>query len=171
VTEYRESTHARQWGVGWGPKFVRAVGHKPFARPLRWLIVRVDRMLYRVTRGRYLWSAMVRIPTLTLLVDSPKRGPMVVPLQYVSVGSRVYVVGTNWGRQTHPRWTGWLLDDGHCAVNIRGRRHPAFARLVEGADREELWPKLTYVSEYYERCQRVANRQLRVFHMDTSDPC
>lgn len=169
MAEYRESTHARQWGIGWGPKLVRAVGHKPFARPLRRLIVAVDRGLYRVTGGRYLWSAMVRIPTLTLLVDSPNSAPVVVPLQYVSVGSQIFVVGTNWGRPTHPRWTGWLLKDGRCSVNIRGHRHTAFAKLVDGADRDALWPELTYVSEYYERCQRTADRQLRIFRLELND--
>jgi deazaflavin-dependent oxidoreductase (nitroreductase family) len=169
VTEYRESTHARQWGVGWGPKFIRAVGHTRPAGPLRRLIVRGDRALYRITGGKYLWSATVRIRTLALLVNSPQGSPFVVPLQYVVVDSEIYVLGTNWGRPQHPRWTQWLLVDGRCAVNIRGRERPAQARLVEGAERAALWPRILDVSAYYARAQRISNRQLRIFHLEIDD--
>ena len=165
MAEYRESTHARQWGIGWGPKMVRAVGHRRFAGPLRRLIVWIDRMLYRITGGRYLFAATVRIPTLALLVNTPQGSPLVVPLQYVVVDSNIYVLGTNWGRPRHPRWTRWLLEDGHCAVNIHGDQRTALARLVEGADRAAIWPRITDVSAYYERCQQISGRQLRIFHL------
>jgi deazaflavin-dependent oxidoreductase (nitroreductase family) len=149
---------------------VRAVGHKRFAGPLRRSITAIDRGLYRITRGRYLSSAMARIESLVLLVDSPKGIPFVVPLQYVVVDSAVVVIGTNWGRATHPRWTRWLIDDPRCVVNIRGQETPARAEFVDGADREELWPKIVDSSAYYGRVERISGRRLRVFRLQLERP-
>lgn len=148
-----------------GPRLVRAVGHRRFAGPLRRSIIAIDRGMYRVTGGRYLSSDMARIDSLMLLVDSPKGTPFAVPLQYVVVDSAVFVIGTNWGRSTHPRWTMWLIDDPRCVVNIRGDETPARAELVDGADREALWPKIVDASSYYRRVERISGRRLRVFRL------
>lgn len=165
MEDYREATHARQWGIGWGPKIVRAVGHHRAADPVRRLIVAVDRTLYRLTRGRYLSSAMARIPSLALLVHNTRGEQVIVPLQYVTIDSEIYVLGTNWGRPQHPRWTAWLSADGRCQIDIGGRRRPARAELVAGPARETLWPRIIEVSAYYGRCQRTAGRQLRIFRL------
>jgi deazaflavin-dependent oxidoreductase (nitroreductase family) len=148
-----------------GPRIVRAIGHKRFAGPVRRSIIAIDRGLYRVTGGRYLSSGMARIASLVLLVDSPQGAAFVVPLQYVVVDSEVIVIGTYWGRPAHPRWTRWLIDDPRCVVNIRGGERPARAELVDGADRERLWPKIIDASAYYGRCERISGRRLRVFRL------
>jgi deazaflavin-dependent oxidoreductase (nitroreductase family) len=165
VEQYRESTHARQSGIGWGPKIVRAVGHRQAALPVRRLVVAVDRALYRLTGGRYLSSAMARIPSLALLVRNPRGMQVVVPLQFVVIGSETYVLGTNWGRPEHPRWTDWLLADAVCEVNIVGRRQSVVAELVPAEARAELWSQIVDISPYYERCQCRSGRQLRIFRL------
>lgn len=165
MDEYRESTHARQWGLGWGPKVIRSIGHRRFAGPVRRLIVRLDRIMYRLTRGSYLMAAMVRIPALTLLVTTPKAATAVVPLQYVVVDSAVYVLGTNWGQPKHPRWTDWLIRNNRCAVNIKGDHRDAVAELIDDETRVKLWPRIVDVSAYYARCQRISGRQLRIFRL------
>lgn len=154
---------------GLGPRIVRAIGHKRYAGPLRRSIIAIDRGLYRVTRGRYLSSDMTRIPSLVLLVSSPRGTSYVVPLQYVVVDSAILVVGTNWGRPEHPRWTQWLIDDPRCTVNIRGQEKPARASIVDGADREALWPKIINASAYYGRCESNSGRRLRIFRLNIHD--
>ncbi|WP_233152725.1 nitroreductase/quinone reductase family protein [Mycobacterium sp. NS-7484] len=125
-----------------------------------------DRLLYRVTGGKWTTTAVSRIPSLTLLVTRRDGETAVVPLQYVSIDGSVYVIGTNWGRPKHPLWTGWLLRDSDCTINVQGREQRCSATPVEGPERGGVWQRIVEISPYYGQCQQRAQRELRIFRLD-----
>jgi deazaflavin-dependent oxidoreductase (nitroreductase family) len=145
---------------------VRSISHKDSARPVRRLLVAYDRALYRLTRGRLSSARFSRFPSLMLIVTRPSGEPVRVPLQYLPIDGDAYIVGTNWGRPTHPLWSGWLLKTPDCRVNIRGREDARRAALLDGADRAAIWPKIVHKSPYYDECERRTGRQPRVFRLD-----
>ncbi|MGW4098843.1 nitroreductase family deazaflavin-dependent oxidoreductase [Mycobacterium sp. NPDC004974] len=148
---------------------VRAMGHSERAWPVRRMTVASDRLLYRLTGGRWTTTSVSRIPSLTLLVTRSNGDRAVVPLQYVSIDGGIYVIGTNWGQPKHPLWTGWLLRNSDCAINVSGRERGCTAVHVEDAERDEIWQRVLHISPYYGQCQDRAQRELRIFRLDPRD--
>ena len=145
-------------------KFLRAIGHRRIAFPLRWLTVSSDRALYRLTKGRWTSSALAGIPSLTLLINRPN-GVVMVPLQYLTLDGALYIVGTNWGREIQPRWSAWLQSGSECAVNIRGKELPCIAEHIVGIERPGVWREITALSPYLAQCQDRTRRELPVFRL------
>lgn len=164
--EWTEAAHARAGVVGLMRVWVRRIGHRPAAAPLRRMTVGSDRLLYRVTGGRLSTTGVSRIPSLMLVADRPDGTTALIPLQFVRIDGHDYIVGTNWGRPKHPQWTGRLRRNPQCRININGVEHPCHATPVEGPERDAVWPRIVQKSPYYADCQHRAQRELRVFRMD-----
>ncbi len=107
-----------------------------------------------------------RIPSLMLILTRPSGEALRVPLQYLPIDGKVYIVGTNWGRPTHPLWSGRLLKKPDCRVNIRGREDARRAAMLDDVERAAIWPKIVRMSPYYDECERRTGRQPRVFRLD-----
>ncbi|MFC7728992.1 nitroreductase family deazaflavin-dependent oxidoreductase [Actinomadura keratinilytica] len=75
------------------------------------------------------------------------------------------VVGSNFGRDKHPAWSGNLLKNPEAEVSFRGRTVPVTARLLDDAERAEIWPRLLEVWPVYDRYAGRVTRQLRVFRL------
>jgi deazaflavin-dependent oxidoreductase (nitroreductase family) len=133
---------------------------------VRRLLVAYDRALYRLTGGRLSSTGFSRFPSLMLILTRPNGETVRVPLQYLPIDGSAYIVGTNWCRPKHPLWSGWLLKNPECLVNIRGREDRRRASLLEGSDRLAVWPKIVHKSPYYDECERLTGRQPRVFRLD-----
>jgi deazaflavin-dependent oxidoreductase (nitroreductase family) len=165
-TNWTEQQHARRGVIGLIRRLVRSISYRDSARPVRRLLVAYDRALYRLTRGRLSSTGFSRFPSLMLILTRPSGETVKVPLQYLPIDGNAYIVGTNWGRPNHPLWSGWLLKNPECRVNIKGREDARRASLIEGADRAALWPKIVHKSPYYDECERRTGRQPRVFRLD-----
>ncbi|MGH3725616.1 MAG: nitroreductase/quinone reductase family protein [Mycobacterium sp.] len=127
-----------------------------------------DRVLYRLSGGRWTITAVSRIPSLTLLVTNGRGEDVVVPLQYLMIDGNLYIVGTNWSRPNHPVWSSWLMKRPHCRVNIGGQESSRAAMLMQGIDRDRVWVRILEEAPYQANCERKANRQPRVFRLDDS---
>ena len=109
--------------------------------------VRVERALVRYT-GYSLLSRHVTkrigvgyVPTLLLVSIGQRSGELrESPLFYFEDGDDYFVVGSIGGSPRHPQWYRNLLADPHAWVYVRRRRIAVLASLVEGEDRERLWP-------------------------------
>lgn len=75
------------------------------------------------------------------------------------------MVGSNFGREKHPAWTGNLLKNPDAVVGFQGRSVPVTAHLLDDAERKEIWPRLTAVWPVYDRYVERTDRQLRVFRL------
>lgn len=130
----------------------------------------LDRVLYRLTGGRVLLPQII-LPSMVLTTTGRRSGlARQTPLVCMPEpdGSFV-VVGSNFGREHHPAWTSNLLHTPAAEVGFEGRRIPVTARLLEGAERAEVWPRLVRIWSVYDTyVARAAGRELRVFRLTPS---
>lgn len=136
-----------------------------FRRVGRVVVPRVDRVLYRLTRGR-VQLAGAAVPSLLLTVPGRRSGePRTTPLAYVPDGEDFLVIGSNWGQEAHPVWTLNLMAAETAVVETRGRRVVVHPHLLEGADRRAVWPRLVTVWPTVDDYTECSGRELRVFRL------
>jgi deazaflavin-dependent oxidoreductase (nitroreductase family) len=108
-----------------------------------WLFVTVfpaiDRRLLPVSRGR-LTVAMGQ-PILLLHTRGAKSGePRTSPLLYTPSGDGYVIVASKAGAEHHPAWYHNLVAHPDAvAVELAGRRTAVRPRVLEGAERAEIW--------------------------------
>jgi deazaflavin-dependent oxidoreductase (nitroreductase family) len=129
----------------------------------------LDRALHRISGGRLLLPQLV-LPSMVLTTTGSRTGlPRQTPLICMPEDDGSFViVGSNFGRDGHPAWTGNLLRQAKAEVSYRGRSIPVTAELLEGADRAEVWPRLIRVWSVYDTYVARAGRKLRVFRLTPS---
>ena len=145
---------------GWPARRFARIGPK-VAPPL-------DRALHRVSGGRMLCRAH---PAQHRAHHDGHRSGLQRQTPLVCMpepdGSFV-VVGSNFGRDHHPAWSGNLLHNPVAEVSYQGREIPVTARLLEGTERAEVWPRLLTVWSVYDTYVERADRELRVFLLTPS---
>jgi deazaflavin-dependent oxidoreductase (nitroreductase family) len=129
----------------------------------------LDRAVHRLSGGRLLMSRSL-VPTLLLITvghrtGRERRAPMTC---LPEPDGGFLVVGSNWGRESHPHWSISLLRRPQAIVSYRGYQIPVVARMLEGAERAEAWPRLLRVWPVYDRYTLRSGRRLRVFRLE---PC
>ncbi|HEU4425697.1 MAG TPA: nitroreductase family deazaflavin-dependent oxidoreductase [Pilimelia sp.] len=146
---------------------VRRLGHTRWFPAVGRRLVPLDRLINRVSKGR--WSAIGRhgLPGLLLTTVGRRSGePRTSPLLYVRDADAYVVTGSNWGQQHQPAWTGNLLACPRATVIIDGTSIPVTAELVTGAERDRLWRLLRQVWPAYDTyLERAAGRDIRVFRL------
>ncbi|XRQ13636.1 nitroreductase family deazaflavin-dependent oxidoreductase [Actinomadura welshii] len=149
-----------------GPLFHRISGAAWFAKVGPKVVPPVDRALHKATGGRFLLGQLL-VPSLVLTTTGAVSGlPRRTPLACLpDAGGGFYVVGSNFGREKHPAWTGNLLKNPEAQVSFQGRTVPVTAHLLDDAERKEIWPRLTRVWPVYDRYVERTDRQLRVFRL------
>jgi len=136
-------------------------------RPGGWLFVNVfpviDRRLMPLTRGR-LKVAMGQ-PILLLHTPGARSGqPRTTPLLYTPHGNGFIIVASKAGAEHHPAWYHNIrAHPDAVAVEIGGRRIQVRPRVVEGAERAELWQRVNDNYNGYETYQgRAGGRVIPV---------
>jgi deazaflavin-dependent oxidoreductase (nitroreductase family) len=132
-----------------------------------WLFVNVfpviDRWLMPLTRGR-LKVAMGQ-PILLLHTRGARSGqPRTTPLLYTPHRDGFVVVASKAGAEHHPAWYHNIrAHPDAIAVEIGGRRIEVRPRVVEGAERTELWQRVNDNYNGYETYQgRAGGRVIPV---------
>ncbi len=130
-----------------------------FSRP-------VDKVLHRLTKGKVLLSRGL-LPSLVLTTTGRKTGqPRPSPLMCVPEPEGTFlVVGSNFGQESHPAWTGNLLAEPRASVSYDGRDVAVTAELLDGAEREAAWARALEVWPTFTAYQSRVDRQLRVFRL------
>lgn len=144
----------------------RVAGSPAFAKVGPAVVPPVDRALHRLTGGRVLLSRAL-LPSLVLTTTGRRSGLVRrTPLMCVpEAGGTFLVVGSNFGRESHPAWTANLLARPEAEVAHGGRDAPVTAELLEGEDREEAWEAALRVWPTFARYADRAGRTLRVFRL------
>ncbi len=126
----------------------------------------LDRRLQKATRGR--WSVLGRptLPQLLLTTTGRRSGEArEAVLLYAVDGDGWVLMGSNWGQQQHPAWSGNLLAHPRASVTISGVTTPVVATLADEAERRRLLPALLEVWPGYVDYAARAGRELRVFRL------
>jgi deazaflavin-dependent oxidoreductase (nitroreductase family) len=103
---------------------------------------------------------------MVLTTTGVKSGlPRESPLACVPEGDGWYVVGSNFGQDHHPAWTGNLLADPNATVSYEHRQTNVLARHLSDEEKAEVWPKLIAVWPAYDDYVAGTDRNIRVFHL------
>ena len=136
-----------------------------FAKVAPKIVPPIDRFLHKVSGGRILMSQGM-LPTLVLTHTGAKSGQQrTTPLATMPDGKEWLVIGSNFGRENHPAWTANLLANPEATVSYQGKTVPVTARLIEGDERAELWPRIVTFWPNYEKYVERSGRELRVFRL------
>ncbi|MGF1661447.1 MAG: nitroreductase family deazaflavin-dependent oxidoreductase [Kineosporiaceae bacterium] len=156
-------------GAGWWTRVVgRAVAHQRVSAAMSRVLDPVDRLVRRVSGGRVTATeALTGLPTVVLTTRGARSGlPRTVPLIAVPHRGDVAVIGSHWGRPTHPAWVANLRATPRATLE-RGRRSVAVvARPLEGAEAEEVWTRARALYPGYDGYRRRAGREIAVFRLE-----
>ncbi|MEV0638726.1 nitroreductase family deazaflavin-dependent oxidoreductase [Streptomyces sp. NPDC050619] len=153
------------------PIGVRAVqkvsSTRGFAKVAPYVVPALDRAVHRLTRGKVLLSAQL-LPGVILTSTGARSGlARRTPLACMPEegGESWILVGSNFGRATHPAWTGNLLAHPDASVNWKGRDIPVTARLLEGEERTAAWKAVLAFWPPYAAYQARVEREIRLFRV------
>ena len=140
--------------------------HGPARHVVRPVVTPLDRLLFRVSKGRLKLSAPM-IPSLTLFTTGAKSGlRRQTPLMcFPRDGGGWFVAGSNFGREQHPAWTANLLARPEAEVHYRGRTTAVRARMLDPDEAEATWPMLERQWPHYRDYEKTAHRDIRIFEL------
>jgi deazaflavin-dependent oxidoreductase (nitroreductase family) len=126
----------------------------------------LDRAIMMRTEGRLTALGPIGAPTMLLETTGRKSGvKRLSPLLFARDGGTVIVVGSNFGQDHHPAWTGNLLAEPQATVKIGGKNIPVTAQLLEGAEAEAAYQKMNDVAAVYSVYRGRTARASRVFRL------
>ncbi|WNI23152.1 nitroreductase/quinone reductase family protein [Streptomyces sp. ITFR-16] len=155
---------------------------RAFARIAPHVVPAMDRAVHRLTRGKVLLSAQM-LPGVVLTVPGARSGQLrTTPLACMpqpgggtgggagsdsGAGGSWILVGSNFGRPGHPAWTANLLArPDEAVISWKGRDIAVRARLLEGAERAEVWRAALAFWPPYAAYQARIDREIRLFRLE-----
>jgi deazaflavin-dependent oxidoreductase (nitroreductase family) len=122
--------------------------------------------IYRLTGGR-LMNKVGRAPVMLLTSTGRRSGqPRTAPVVYGEDGERLVVISSNGGNHNTPGWAYNLDANPDAEVEIRGRRRPVRARVVEGQERAELWRRMNQLYGGFDDYDANVTRDIAVFVLE-----
>jgi deazaflavin-dependent oxidoreductase (nitroreductase family) len=146
----------------------RRYGNRPWFARLGRAYVPIDRLLGKLSGGRFVAFGLRELPSMLLTTTGRKSGqPRTTPLLFAPDGDSFIVIGSNWGQRHHPAWSGNLLANPAATVMLNGEEIPVRAHLARDEERVRLRAKLLEVwpayTAYEQRCE---GRDLRIFRLE-----
>jgi len=136
------------------------------SRSLPKLLGRANRLLIRLSRGRF-GSSKRGVPIGLLTTRGRRSGrPTTVPLMYLDDGERYLVVAANSGHDRPPHWFLNLEASREATFEPEGRRCAVRARIVEGEERHRLWPRLVRHNPLWGAFQSCTQRETAVVSLE-----
>lgn len=151
---------------GVGRVIAKVAGSGAFRKVAPKFIPQLDRFVNKVTGGRVLLAAGL-LPSLLLTTTGAKTGqPRSAPLACMPQDDgSILVVGSNFGREHHPAWTGNLIKTPDATVQFERRTFDATAHLLSDEEKAEVWPSLTEKWPTFDTYVAASGRNLRVFRL------
>lgn len=151
----------------------RAIRQAVTSRPLAWASVRLlpglDRAVYRITRGRFTFSAWVTGLPVVLLRTTGARSGQVRDARVLGVpdGDRLVVIAANFGQPTHPAWYHNVRAHPEVTVVNRGVSRAFRAQELTGAERAAQFQRAVAMNPGWLRFQeRAGARGIPVIRLD-----
>jgi len=151
----------------------RAVARFAASGPGSWLFARVlhrvDKPVYRLTRGRHTVASILSgLPVVMLTTTGARSGVQrTVPLLGLRTPDGLAVIASNFGQRSHPAWYHNLRAHPEGTVSVDGVGRRFRARAAEGEERARIWARGLEVYpgfSQYER--RASDRAIVVFVLD-----
>ncbi|GAC1571058.1 MAG: nitroreductase/quinone reductase family protein [Candidatus Dormibacteria bacterium] len=129
-------------------------------------VMPLDRKVLLRTDGRRTVLGPLGAPTMLLETIGRKSGqPRLSPLLFARDGDSIIVVGSNFGQEHHPAWTGNLIAHPEAVVIAGGARVPVGATLLEGEAAEAAYQSMVEVTSVYAEYRHRTDRAIRVFRL------
>ena len=149
-------------------RLARRLGrYRPVVFFARTVIVPIDRVVAKLTRGKLITGGLRDLPALLLTTTGRRSGePRTVPLLYLPDGDTFIVIGSNFGQQHHPAWSLNLLSNPDATVTVRGKRMTVRAHLAQGEEHDTLLLALKDLWPGYSSYEQWATRRtMRIFRL------
>lgn len=141
--------------------------------PGAWLFARVlhriDRPVYRITRGRHTFASLLAgIPVVMLTTTGARSGAArTVPVLGLPTDEGLVVIASNFGQARHPAWHHNLRANPDATVAVDGVTHAVRAVEATGERRARIWREGLRVYpgwSQYER--RTPHRDIAVYVLE-----
>ncbi|MCB1030697.1 MAG: nitroreductase family deazaflavin-dependent oxidoreductase [Acidimicrobiales bacterium] len=124
-----------------------------------------DRLLHRLTGGRVIVSRLL-VPSIVLTTVGAKSGlERETPLACVPQPVGWWVVGSNFGQEKHPAWTGNLIANPQAKVSYGATTYQVVASLLTDEQKAAVWPTLVEAWPAYDDYVESSGRNIRVFDL------
>jgi deazaflavin-dependent oxidoreductase (nitroreductase family) len=133
---------------------------------------RIDRPVFRLTRGRATLGSLVSgLPVVMLTTTGARSGrPRTVPVLGLPTPDGLAVIASNWGRPGPPAWDGNLRADPVARVAIGGDVRRVRAVEAVGEQRERIWREgLEVYPGWSAYKRRATGRRIAVFVLREAD--
>ena len=139
-------------------------GKPHFAKIAPHVVPRADRWLSRMTDGKHTFSRMA-MPMVMLHHTGAKSGKSYeTPLAAFPYDGGWIVIGSNFGREKHPAWSGNLIAHPDIRANVGQGPFDARATLLDGDERQAAWDHVVERWGTFTKYDaRTPNREIRVF--------
>ncbi|MEO6204413.1 MAG: nitroreductase/quinone reductase family protein [Mycobacteriales bacterium] len=126
----------------------------------------LDRRILTRTKGRYTVLGPIGAPTLLLTTTGAKSGlARTTPLLYGRLDDSLVVVGSNFGQDHHPAWTGNLIKQRLASVAMAGQEIAVRATLLDGAEAQAAYAVMEHEAATYTEYRSRTDREIRVFRL------
>ncbi|MGI8938766.1 MAG: nitroreductase family deazaflavin-dependent oxidoreductase [Iamia sp.] len=128
---------------------------------------RLNTWLYRATGGKVGGRFLRGAPVLLMTSVGRRSGePGTVPLLFLEDGDRVVVVASQGGMPKDPDWYHNVVAHPRVEVEVGRRIREMEARVLDGDERAELWPRLVAMYSDYDDYQARTERTIPVVVLD-----
>ena len=109
-------------------------------------------------------------PRLLLTTIGARSGqPRTTPMMYIRDGDLLLVMASNAGAQRHPDWYRNLVAHPQVTVEVRAEIYDAIARVIEGAERQQVWARIVGQYPFFADHQAKITRQIPVIALERRD--
>lgn len=127
---------------------------------------RLHTAIFRLTGGA-IGGRMVNNDMLLLTTVGRRTGRAhTVPLLYLEDGRRLVVIASWGGRDDDPDWHRNLLANPSVTVRVKGRERRVIARVADGRERAEWWPRIMAAYDGYATYQARTARVIPVVFLE-----
>jgi deazaflavin-dependent oxidoreductase (nitroreductase family) len=141
--------------------------------PISWLLARsldrVDRAVFKITKGRHTYTSLLAgLPIVMLTTTGARTGRQsTAPVVGIPDGEDLAVIASNYGQPRHPAWHHNLIANPVATVSVRGVQKRVRARLSTGQERERLWALGTEMYPAWNVYRRRATkREIAIFVLE-----
>jgi deazaflavin-dependent oxidoreductase (nitroreductase family) len=141
--------------------------------PPRWvlkLFTRINVWVYQLSKGK-LMNALGGDPICLITMTGAKSGrKRTIPLMYVPQEDAFLLVASQGGAPKNPVWYYNLVAHPDVTIEHNGKRHLLSARIVEGEEKESLWPVCDQHYADYALYRQRTKRDIPMFRCEPRLP-
>jgi deazaflavin-dependent oxidoreductase (nitroreductase family) len=132
------------------------------------VLYRVDKFLFRLTRGRFVITRFAGLPIIQLTTTGAKtRRARTMPLVGIPDEERIILIASNFGQKHHPGWYYNLKANPVCWVRFDDKAMNFVAHEAIGTEREKYFQRaVSYYAGYQKYKERAGHREIPVMVLE-----